>query len=266
MEEVGFLAKKIISVFLYPLGLSILLLLIGILALLFKKSRRLAILIIGLGTLLLILFSVGATSYYLMKTLENQAGAFQDPKLLEKQGVKYIVVLGGSIVEDGLPPAESWGPSILRVMEGIRLAKGIKDSKLVLSGAAIPGRYSVTTAMSELPLEMGIPRDALILLTTAFDTDEESKVFVRFVRNEPFGLVTSAIHMPRAIKMFKRFQTNPIPCPCDFRTLKEMRYIYEFIPNSRDLDYSRQAIHEYIGMTWMDIAGIFSAIQKAGQL
>lgn len=258
MEDIGFLAKKIISVFLYPMGFSTLLFLIAILTLLLKKKRLISLALVSVATLILIIFSLEITSYHLVRSLESRAGAFQTAAQLEKIGVKYIVVLGGAIVEDGAPAAESWGPNILRVMEGVRLSKAIRDSRLVLSGSAIPGRYSHRGAMLELPLEMGISRDAIIALRTPYDTDEGARELAAFVEKKPFGLVTSAIHMPRAMKMFERFGAAPVPCPCDFRTLKQMNYFSEFLPKSANLYASTLAIHEYIGMFWMDVKGIFS--------
>ncbi len=258
MEDIGFLAKKIISVFLYPMGFATLLLLLAILTLALKKNRLISIALVSVATLILIIFSLEITSYHLVRSLESRAGNFQTTAQLEKRGVKYIVVLGGAIVEDGVPAAEAWGPDVLRVMEGVRLSKGIRNSRLVLSGSAIPGRYSHRGSMLELPLEMGISRDAVIALRTPYDTDEGSRELAAFVENQPFGLVTSAIHMPRAMKMFQRFGANPIPCPCDFRTLKQMKFFSEFLPKSANLYASALAIHEYIGMLWMDFKGFFS--------
>lgn len=259
MGEIGFLAKKIISLMVYPLGWSLLLLMLGVLTLLFRSTRRMAVLLLTIGMLVLAVFSMEVTSYQLTKTLERQAGSFQSPSVLEKQGVKFIVVLGGSIIEEGFPPAESWGPNILRVMEGVRLAKGISDSKLVLSGGAIPGRHSVETAMSQLPEEMGVPRESLIIMTTAFDTDDEARMFSELVRDQPFGLVTSARHMPRSIKLFRQYGANPVACPCDFKTLQEMIEFSKYMPNPGNLLDSHMAIHEYIGMFWIDIKKILSA-------
>lgn len=258
MEEIGFLIKKIISIFVYPMGFATLLFLMAVLALLLRKSRWIATGLVTLAVLIIVIFSLKITSHHLVKSLENAAGSFQTPSQLEKQGVRYIVVLGGAIVEGGLPAAESWGSNILRVMEGIRLSRGVKNSRLVLCGSAIPGRYSHRGAMLELPMEMGLPGDSVIVFRTAYDTDEGSRELARFVENEPFGLVTSAIHMPRAMKMFRRFGANPIPCPCDFKALKDTRFYDEFLPHSGNLYLSTLAIHECIGMVWMDVKALFS--------
>lgn len=253
MEYIGYQIKKMISLFVQPFEVALLLLLSGIIIiLLFKKSRRLGMILISIGTMLLLVFSLQITAYNLLRPLTKQAGFFQQPTTLEKQGVKFIVVLGASLVENGYTPAASWGNTgLLRVMEGIRLAKGIHGSKLVLSGAAIPGRRSNETTMSLLPEEMGIPRESLILKTDALDTDDEAKAFSSLLGTAPFGLVTSALHMPRSIKLFRKYGTNPIPCPCDASL--EIPMGYNYVPNVGSLGSSNNAIHEYVGMWWIDL-------------
>jgi uncharacterized SAM-binding protein YcdF (DUF218 family) len=106
------------------------------------------------------------------------------------------------------------------VTEGIRLAKEIHDCKLVLSGPTIAGRHSNEKAMSRLPLEIGIPRESLILNTTALDTDDEARLFSNLVGTVPFGLVTQARHIPRSTKLFRKYGTNPISCPCELASLQ----------------------------------------------
>ncbi len=253
MHDILFLLKKVFSLAVYPLYWSLLLFFLGIIVLLRRKGSHAGLALILTGTLSLLFFSLHHTAFSLLNPLETQAGVFQEPSDLERQGVKFIVVMGGSIVEDGFPPAESWGPSILRVMEGIRLAGKIRDCKLVLSGGAVPDRQSAETAMSRLPLEMGISRESLIIMTTAFDSDDEARAFAALVGKQPFGLVTSARHMPRSLRLFNKYGANPIPCPSDFKTLQEASYHRKYIPSVDNLSDSHSAIHEYVGIFWMDL-------------
>ncbi len=254
MEEIGFLIKKIVSLFVDPFEWGLLLFLGGIVILLLKKNRRIGLIFISIGILILLVFSMEVTSSNLLRILEQQAGFVQEPSTLEKQGVKFIVVLGASLVEDGNSPSQAWGETgILRVMEGIRLAKGIANSKLVLSGGAIPGRHSNETTMSLLPEEMGIPRESLILKTNALDTDDEAKAFSSLVGTAPFGLVTSALHMPRSIKLFRKYGASPIACPCDFKSLQIQPGYSKYIPGARSLSDSHCAIHEYFGIWWIEL-------------
>lgn len=253
MNDILFLLKKVFSLAVYPLYWTLLLLFFGIVTLVRRKGSRAGLAMILTGTLTLLVFSLHYTSFSLLKPLETQAGPFQEPSDLERQGVKFIVVMGGSIVEEGFPPAESWGPSILRVMEGIRLAGKISDCKLVLSGGAEPDRQSAEAAMSLLPMEMGMSRESLIIMTKAFDSDDESRDFAALIGKQPFGLVTSARHMPRSVKLFRKYGANPIPCPSDFKTLQQVSFPRKFLPSVDNLSDSHSAIHEYVGIFWMDL-------------
>lgn len=256
MEEILFLVKKIISVFVYPIGWVLLLLVMGLLTLVFSRSRKIATAFVGVALVILFVFSIEVTSHSLLRPLEVQAGPFADPAELEKQGVKFVVVMGGSFVEGGFPPAETWGTSIPRVMEGIRLAKGIPGCKLLLSGASVPGRRSDAHAMSLLPQEMGLPTDSLIIMTTARDSDDEAKHFSGLLGKHPFAVVTSAYHMPRSVKMFKKYGASPIPSPCDFRTLRQMPFFSGYLPSGMNFSNSQRAIHEYFGLMWFDLKGL----------
>ncbi len=253
MEETAFWIKKILSFCVYPMSWALIFMALALITLIFRKSRNWAVLFTALAASSLIVFSVELTSYHLSRSLETQAGRFQEPSELHRKGVKYIVVMGGSIVEEGSTPADSWGQAILRVMEGTRLARGIDGAKLVLSGASYPGRQSVASAMRRLPEELGLHRDSILIMTSAFDSEDEVRVFKTLVGNEPFGLVTSAIHMPRSMKIFKKYGVSPIPCPCDFKTLQGPRHFSGYIPNPGNLLDSSLAIHEYVGMFWMDV-------------
>ena len=253
METIGFLVKKAISIAIYPLGWSLAFLALGLLALYFRKNRRLGTLLVTIGAVILLVFSLETTAFHLTYPLEKQAGSFQDPAELMRMGVKNVVVLGSELVEDGFPPAESWGLALRRVMEGIRQAKGIPDSKLILSGGAIPGRPSVADVMSRLPVEMGIPESRLVLNTSAFDTEDEARRFSQIIGKEPFALVTSAYHMPRALRLFKKYGSSPIACPCEFTTLREPFFYAKYFPSPSNLLGSHKALHEYYGACWLDL-------------
>lgn len=253
METVGFLVKKFVSLAVYPLGWSLLLMVTGLLTLFLTKRRRIGLVVVSLGVAVLLAFSSEITCYKLVHSLESQAGGYQTPSELERRGVRYVVVLAAELVEDGAPPADSWGRGLHRVMEGIRLAKGIDGCKLVLSGGAIPGRPSVAEVMARLPEEMGISRDMLILNTTVFDTEDEARTFSQLLGDQPFGLVTSASHIPRSMRLFRKYGSQPIACPCEFHTLREPFFYSRYMPSPGNLLNSHRGLHEYFGMWWLDI-------------
>jgi uncharacterized SAM-binding protein YcdF (DUF218 family) len=91
----------------------------------------------------------------------------------------------------------------------------------------------------------------MLLVTGPKDTEEEAAAIARIVGKEPFLLVTSAVHMPRAVGLFKRHGANPIPSPADYRTAKGPGIApADFFPDSYYLETATRAWHEYLGMLW----------------
>lgn len=255
MDTIGFFMKKLVSAFCYPLGLVLVLLIVGQIFLFFRKRLLTAKGLIAVGTLLLLVASFPITAFLVMNHLEARAGGYADPVKLKREGVRFIVVLAGALVTDTQTPADRWGYSILRVMEGVRLCRQIPDSRLVLSGGSFPGKSSQAPAMEVLPMSLGIPRSALILETRAWDTDDEARFFTELVGKKPFALVTSAAHMPRAMRLFRSKGAHPIPCPCDFQALDKPPIRSWFLPSANALQENQSAAHEYLGMLWQRIRG-----------
>ncbi len=137
-------------------------------------------------------------------------------------------------------------------MEGLRIWKGIPNSKLILSGGAVPGRKASSGAMAMLPMQLGVPRESLILETEAADTIDEATLFLKTVgTDKPFALVTSAAHMARSVAIFKNLGMKPIACPCAFRTKLWPIWYAWFVPELSALQNSHRAIHEHLGRLWL---------------
>jgi uncharacterized SAM-binding protein YcdF (DUF218 family) len=209
--------------------------------------------LIATGVVVLTVMSFPITAYLLTQAIEGQAGRYVDPGELRNKGVKYIVVLGAEFVTFERTPADRFGQGLPRLMEGIRLWKGIPGSVLVLSGGSAPGRSSEKDALADLPIELGIPREALILENRAMDTEDEARFFREILGKQPFALVTSAGHMSRAVRLFEMVGTKPVPCPCDFGSLSMPPGYSWFLPSSSALGDSQKVIHNYLGEVWLTV-------------
>ncbi len=242
MDYAPYVFKKIISVLVYPTGAGLLLLFAG-LTLLVKRRKRAGTLFVMVATMMLLIFSMGWSGFLMLKTLEDEAGPYIDPSRLKQAGIKYIVVLGGLGIYDELFPPDSWESVNPRFLEAVRLWHAVPRAMLVMSGG--PG--SSANSMEALAVRFGIPKDAMIFETTAMDTAGEAHSFARLVGKQPFALVTSAFHMPRALRQFRAAGTNPIKCPCDFRTTREWPMYQFLVPCGAGLYYSEVALKEYYG-------------------
>lgn len=253
MDTLGFLAKKIISTFIYPLGFSLAFIVVGLLLRRLVSRSRTGGLLVVLGVVLLTVFSFPITGYLLLHPLEVEAGSYADPVELRAKDVRYIVVLAGEWVKPDLTPADRLGASIFRVLEGVRLWQGCPESKIVFSGGSMPGRVSDTEALAVLPMQMGVPKEAMILDNRAWDTEDEARIFSELIGKKPFALVSSARHLPRATDLFRSRGLNPIPCPCDFQTRRPPAPFQWFLPSAHALVMSTSAVHERVGRLWYEL-------------
>ena len=102
-------------------------------------------------------------------------------------------------------------------------------------------------------MEMGVPKSALIAKGGALDTGDEANLFVDILGTAPFALVTSAWHIPRAMKLFQARGLNPIAAPCEHRTKEFPPLTTCMLPSAAALLTTELAMHEYLGMVWLDL-------------
>ncbi len=254
MQILAYLVKKTFSIFLYPLGASLFLILGGLVIRLVKPDRKRAGFFVSLiGAVYLLSMSLPMTSFFLIRSLEQMAGPYADPVELQRKGVREIVVLGAEVVTDDRSPADRMGNGIFRVMEGVRLVKAMPGTRLIISAGSVPGRRSQVDAMAALPLRLGVEREALVLENRALDTEDEARLIAGLVGNRPFGLVTTAFHMPRAMRWFRGLGLNPIPCPCEFKCHRAPPLYQWFYPGVGSLLMSTYAVHECLGSLWLSL-------------
>ncbi len=136
--------------------------------------------------------------------------------------VRYVVVLGSSYEpHDSVPVTAALDyVGLTRIVEGVRLAKRLDAARLVVSGG---GRTGSAIGYAELAHDLGVSSDAIVVNDTPLDTGEEAKQSAQLVGAEPFLLVTSANHMPRAVRLLERAGAHPIPAPTDQRANSSAR-------------------------------------------
>jgi uncharacterized SAM-binding protein YcdF (DUF218 family) len=251
VDEVVFVTQKIILRLLFPVSVSLLL---GIAGLILWRRRALSFLLVLISVSWLLIMSIPLTGLWLLSPLESQAGNYADPKGLADKGVKYIVVLSGGFRDGNLMPADKLGRSVLRLVEGVRLWRGVPKSKLVLTGGTIPGLshdMSIAQTLSHMARQMAVPADAIILEEKSWTTEDQARMVAPIVGKSPFALVTSAFHMRRSILNFQKVGLKPIPAPCDFLTKKILVHYGTLMPRPRGLEFSEIATKEYVAAWWL---------------
>lgn len=121
--------------------------------------------------------------------------------------------------------------------------------KLMFTGGPTPdGRGSVAEAMAEVAQEFGVPRTAILVERESRNT-YENLLYSRKLLDGQVILVTSALHMPRAMAVARRLGIDAIPQPCDSRADMRDGWLM-WMPSDDGLSNMEQALHELIAMLW----------------
>ncbi len=243
--------------FLYPVGLSCLLLVISILT--FWKRPRIAA--ISLGTALgILLFSSNAwVSDALTRSLESQ---YRPLTVFPKADA--IVILGGFI--RGLSPPRIW-PEVTesgdRILYGAKLYRDGRAPKIILSGGRIDWKENAANIgeaqdMKTFLTFMGVSESVMLLDNTSLNTYQNAVNVKAILQKEhiagPFLLVTSAKHMPRSMAIFKKLGMNAVAAPTDYlqdnTSLPQgpNEFLLKLLPDNEALYQTTATLKEYVGL------------------
>lgn len=251
--EFTFLFKKIISMFVMPFPIAILLFIIGFIYLYRNKLAKAKIaLSVGIVWIFLISYSplVNTILYHYESVYPTLQSA---PK-----NVKYIYVLGNGHHTDKTHPITSQvnETSSVRLNEAIRLYHQLgEEPTIIVSGYS--GLYDPTPGavmQEKLALALGVKKEKLHIEPNPKDTQEEAIAAKKLIGNEPFILVTSASHMKRALKFFNTEGLYPIPAPTNhLASIKNPNYAGFF--SATELRKSNIVWHEMLGLLWQKVKG-----------
>jgi uncharacterized SAM-binding protein YcdF (DUF218 family) len=220
------------------------------------RFKRAGVLLAAAGTITVTLLSLQPVANEFIKPLEMCY-----PPLVEFDGlqyVKWVVVLGGGHASDPDRPANlQIGTSTLaRLVEGLRVLSHLPGSRLLLSGGAVFDPVPEADTMSAVAKALlGAGVDP-VLERDSRDTQDQARFVGGIVGDEPFVLVTSAIHMPRAMLLFRRQGMNPVAAPAEIADVSSRGISpASFFPRAASLGKVEAAWHEYLGLLWAKLAG-----------
>ena len=262
----GYLLKKAVSGLLLPLPVCTLLLLSGVLLLACSRRRRTGLLLTAMALGILLAMGYGLLGNAVLRRLEWQhaplAPAWSVAELAAgHSGPVWIVVLGSSLSEDDVLPANSrLEPHFLvRVTEGLRLLRQDPRALLLLSlpGPLAPGQKRALA--DELCRGQGVAPERVSLVTDALDTVDEARRAAKIVGEAPLLLVTSASHLPRAMRLFAGVGLHPIASPTDFLTPRagapRSSHRPSVYPSAGNVLRSERALYECLGLVWTRLRG-----------
>lgn len=224
MDTIFFIASKLIGALLRPDTWIVLALAVVVLAVV-SNRRRLALWIGSITLSLLVALAILPLGDLLLQPIERTYPA--EPALDRVDG---IIVLGGG--EDARASA-FWGQMQLneggeRYTAALALARRFPEARLLFTGGsgALLDLAGVETSEAYMArrffLDQGVSSERLLLEGQSRNTAENARLSLALAAPAPgetWVLVTSAFHMPRAVRSFETAGwTGLVPWPVDYRT------------------------------------------------
>lgn len=224
MDTIFFIASKLIGALLRPDTWVVLALAVVVLALLLNR-RRLALWVGSITLSLLVALAILPLGDMLLQPIERTYPV--EPALEQVDG---IIVLGGG--EDARASA-FWNQMQLneggeRYTAALALARRYPEARLLFTGGSGALRDLAGAETSEADMagrffrDQGVSAERLLLEGQSRNTAENARLSLALatpVSGETWVLVTSAFHMPRAMRSFEAAGwTGLVPWPVDYRT------------------------------------------------
>ena len=246
-----FILSKTVGFFLVPSNFLMGIGLIGVILALTRFTRIGMRFLIASVTLLAIigLLPVGAALTLPLEQRFPQWQAGQGPPT-------GIIILGGAInpTISAARTQPALGEAAERITAAVELARRYPNARVVFSGgnnSLIGGGQSEATYAGRLLEDLGVSRDRITLELRSRSTAENAAFTKQLVlpkSGERWLLVTSAMHMPRAIGTFRKAGFRVEAYPVDYQTAGSQD-LWEISGSVMgDVAVTDLAVHEWIGL------------------
>ena len=141
-----------------------------------------------------------------------------------------------------------------RVLEAARVFRVLNGPLVVSSGGTTDGRDMIpeSETMKTALVELGVPGERIVLEAASKTTRDEAMLTAEILRRHGIGsciLVTSDLHMRRALASFRHEGLDARPAIAR-DPLDAQRTWLSLLPTPQGIDYSREVVHDYVGLLW----------------
>ncbi len=251
-----FLLSKLLPLLLLPLGLALLLLLWAAI----RGGRAPVLAALGI----LWLFATPLAAEGLWRWLERPYQRQSAAALLSRRPapVAAVVVLGtGRHPAPGPARASEWTDAD-RFFGGLEAWQQLRSAgqrpRLIFTGGWWPTQPAMPPegdVLRQRAIALGLPPADLLSTARVRNTAEEARAIAALLpRGASVVLVTSAFHLPRAVRLFERRGLRVIPFPVDFQASgawagSPLADPLNWLPSADGLARSSRALREVIGRT-----------------
>ena len=242
--------NKLLPIFVLPLGWVFVFGIVGVI-----RRKRWPVLV---ALALLYLCALPVVAHHLMHALEN---AYPPQGLAQVEKADAIVVLSGFLGPSPPPDCHdclsNTSDASERFEAGIQLWQRKKGRHLVFTGGRIPWekQAEVEGAIAgRLAEARGVPADSILVTREVGNTDDEAHAVASMMRERGWSkviLVTTAWHMPRAARLFRKAGVDSVPFPVDYRTDAQSSVtVLDLLPHADSLGKTELALRELYGIAF----------------
>ena len=247
--------EKLLTNMVQPLFVAIVAV-IAIGVVLVRRSESRAGWLLVLGASLMWFLSSSVVCSFLVKAWEATA---ETTETSISEPFDYVVVLGGgtSVSPNG---RAQFGPSGDRVgyaaslyLSGIAKHLVTTGDNLVITGSLTSGfkpKDDPSVQTKQIWQSLGVPAEAISELPGQNTSSEMAALreHTEYWQDKRCAILTSAIHMPRAISLAKRAGVRVLPIAADYRTSTGPLTINQFFPEAESLGRLQTIFKEWIAM------------------
>jgi uncharacterized SAM-binding protein YcdF (DUF218 family) len=199
----------------------------------------------------LFLCSMTYPSVLLIKPLEDQYPVIKIESE-EWRNTDAIVILACNYFEDDELPFISRWPncSLQRNMQAALLYQTHR-MPIYLAGDILGYKDKQPQAIHNKNFleKFGVDPSDIHIISKGKNTETEVAALASILNTKQITLVTSASHLPRAIRYFTEFNIHVVPVPVEHLSRRKVEMTLS-LPNASSLYRSERAIHEYLGLIY----------------
>lgn len=202
--------------------------------------------------------STDQVARWIADPLERGELAVPLPNWLEQEVPEAIVALGGGLAGPARPGVPLSAASTERLFAALAAARAWPEAMVLFSGGDPDGgEVSSGTRMAEEALRLGLSPERILVERQARTTRENAVYGAGVLRQHGFkrvALVTSAVHMPRALASFWHEAFVCLPVKASAPGVARWHPAL-LVPDAQALVRTTGAVHEWLGLAWYRYKG-----------
>ncbi len=247
----------IIKGFIDPIFVIFILLIISLIVFWKASKNKTGALVLLLALVLYYAVSAFPVANYLCRYLEKD---YIEQSTAVDQYKDVIVVLGGGSYNiNYCSKTFLSSSSVVRVAHAVDFYHKNQVKYFVCSGKG-RGKVPEAEMMAKLAVSLGVPKEIIKIDSRSVNTWQSAVEINKIFGNKDIrvGLVTSAFHLKRSEREFRKYFNYVSPVPAGFLYSSPMgNTLTRYIPQSESLYKTQTACQEIVARSWYLIKGLF---------